>query len=151
MDARRLAALVAGIALGAVLLAHRPPSPAAAQTPVESQLLRGKGLYVANCEGCHGADSRGRPPQIQPAVGQSFVARNPNARVVFDVIRSGQEPNLRAMTDQQIYDAIAYELSLNGATPREELTSANALDVPTGAGSPGRNAPGQLFPPPGTP
>ena len=48
--------------------------------------------------------------RIWPAVGADFQRRNPNAQVVFDVIRSGEEPELRALADQQIYDAVAWEL-----------------------------------------
>jgi hypothetical protein len=63
-------------------------------------------------------------------------------------VRSGGEPSLRALSDQQIYDAIAYEINLNDAAASVPVVASNAAELPTGsmAGSLQR---GQLFPPPG--
>jgi hypothetical protein len=55
---------------------------------------------------------------------------------------------MRALTDQEHYDAIAYELSLNGVQLAEPVTAANAAAVPSGAEA-ALPAPGALFPPPG--
>jgi hypothetical protein len=84
---------------------------------VADQLARGARLYAlgcatAECHGKHGEGVRsGGTFRVWPLVGAEFQARNPNAQVIFDVVRSGSERRLRAMTDQQIYDAIAHELS----------------------------------------
>jgi hypothetical protein len=85
---------------------------------------------------------------VWPLVGADFQARNPNAQVIFDVVRSGSERSLRAMTDRQIYDAIAYQLSLNGAQPTAVLDMHNAAALRSGpaAGAPGY---GEINPPPG--
>lgn len=105
-------------------------------------------MYEANCATatCHRGDGSGNLPSIQPSVGAVFQARNPTAQVVFDVVRSGEEPNLLALSDQQVYDAIAWELALNGVDLQgQELTAANAAAVATGpAAAP---QPGAVYPP----
>ena len=96
---------------------------------------RGRPIYEASCaQGqCHGADGVGQPPRIWPAVGADFQRRNPNAQVIFDVIRSGEEPELRALADQQIYDAVAWELWLNGVDlGPTELSAQNAAAIGSG-------------------
>jgi hypothetical protein len=116
--------------------------------------VRGEPLYAQNCatSKCHGAQGEGVRSgdtfQAWPLVGPEFEARNPNAQVIFDVVRSGSEQNLRALTDQQIYDAIAYELSQNGVRLDAPLAADNALGVATGA-SRSPSTSGGLFPPPG--
>jgi hypothetical protein len=68
--------------------------------------------------------------------------------VIFDVVRSGGESSLRALTDQEVYDSIAYELSLNGVDLTTPLTSQNAPALFSGAEAEVPD-PGSLFPPPG--
>ncbi len=111
------------------------------------QLDRGRPVYEASCATatCHKADGSSSPPQIWPSVGAAFQQRNPNAQAVFDVVRSGEEPNLLALGDQQIYDAIAWELSLNGVDLPQELTAANAASVATGPAA--VTQPGAIYPP----
>jgi hypothetical protein len=125
-------------------------SPAA----VSSQLSRGRSVYTQGCviASCHGKDGEGIRNddhfRVWPLVGSEFQRRNPNAQVVFDVVRSGAESSLRALTNQQIYDAIAYELSLNGVELSEPLVARNAPGISSGAASKGQES-GTLFPPPG--
>jgi len=78
-------------------------------------------------------------------VGDEFQARHPNAQIVFDVVRSGGEPNLRKLTDQQIYDSIAYELSQNQIQLDTPLTAENAYTI-MGGQMLGNNVAG-FFPP----
>jgi mono/diheme cytochrome c family protein len=121
---------------------------------VSAQLSRGESVYIQGCAivFCHGIDGEGIRNddhfRVWPMVGSEFQHRNPNAQVVFDVVRSGAEPSLRALTDQQIYDAIAYELSLNGVELSEPLVAQNAFVVSSGVASEEQKA-GTLFPPPG--
>lgn len=136
----------------ACIPAEVSPLPPAPETFAD-QVARGAPLYAQNCatSTCHGAQGEGVRSgdtySAWPLVGPEFEARNPNAQVVFDVVRSGSEQNLRAMTDQQIYDAIAYELSQNGVSLDGPLTAHNALSVATGASrSPATS--GGLYPPP---
>jgi hypothetical protein len=120
---------------------------------VADQLARGARLYAAGCATarCHGAHGEGIRSgegfQVWPLVGPGFQRRNPNAQVIFDVVRSGSERSLRAMTDQQIYDAIAYELSLNGARLQSVLTGGHAADVASGPAA-SDSRPDPLHPPP---
>jgi hypothetical protein len=102
-------------------------------TSIESQLASGEPIYKQTCatSSCHGTDGKGLRSgngfSVWPLVGDDFQARHPNAQIVFDVIRSGGEPNLRALTDQQIYDSIAYELRQNHISLQAPLTAANAF------------------------
>lgn len=126
----------------------------AAPSPVVEQLSRGQAVYEQSCatSACHGIDGKGIPMgngfRVWPLVGEEFQRRNPTAQVVFDVVRSGGEANLRVLTDQQVYDSIAYELSLNNVEFTEPLDSKNASNMASGAAA-GNLELGSLFPPPG--
>lgn len=119
---------------------------------VESQLTKGAPIYKQTCatSKCHGTQGEGIPSskngfKVWPLIGEDFQARHPNAQIVFDVIRSGGEGNLLALTDQQIYDAIAYELNQNQITLGVPLTADNAYE--TFGGKMSGNEVGGLFPP----
>jgi len=120
-------------------------------TTVESQLASGAPIYAQTCatSACHGTQGEGIRSasgfKVWPLVGDEFQSRHPNAQVVFDVIRSGGERNLLALTDQQIYDAIAYELNQNQITLDSPLTADNAHA--TFGGKMSGQAQGGLFPP----
>jgi len=121
---------------------------------VENQISRGQTIYQQGCATtlCHGVNGEGirigNNYRDWPLVGGEFQRRNPTAQVIFDVVRSGGEKPLRALTDQQVYDAIAYELSLNNVEFSEPLNSQNAPVLSSGAAA-GTQKPGSLFPPPG--
>jgi len=123
-------------------------------SPVPDQLARGKVIYEKGCatENCHGTKGEGVPSgnsfRAWPLVGEDFQRRNPTAQVVFDVVRSGGEASLRALTDQEVYDSIAYELSLNRVEITEPLDSQNAPSFSSGVTT-AIPEPGELFPPPG--
>jgi mono/diheme cytochrome c family protein len=157
MKATLTLSLVAlALTFGVVAGCASPAAPAAAPTAdpraVTEQLARGAPLYAQNCATglCHGKDSagirEGNSFRAFPLVGTEFQARNPNAQVVFDVVRSGDEQNLRGMTDQQIYDAVAYELSLNGAKSDIPLTAETAFSTLSG---PTSFNPAGIYPPVG--
>jgi mono/diheme cytochrome c family protein len=122
-------------------------------TPMEAQLRRGRPIYEQGCatEACHGLDGEGIPRgkgfRVWPSAGAEFQSRNPTAQVIFDVVRSGGEASLRALSDQQIYDAIAYEMSLNDVALSAPVDSANAAFLRTGENAQLPRA-GMLFPPP---
>ena len=145
----RLTVVIALAGLSACRAAPDTASPAA---QVVDQLARGEPLYKQGCEidTCHGAHGEGIPAgdsfSAWPLVGTEFQQRHPNAQVIFDVVRSGSEPNLRRLTDQQVYDSIAYELSLNGVELSGPLTADNAASV-YGAAMPGTTD-GGFYPPP---
>src|SRR5260221_11194481 len=129
------------------------PTPLASYTPVsvESQQASGAPIYTQTCatSTCHGTQGEGIRSgdsfSAWPLVGSGFQSRHPNAQIVFDVVRSGGERNLLALPDQQIYDAIAYELSRNQITLKTPLTSPTAFPPyrATISGQPQ----GSLFPP----
>lgn len=129
------------------------PKTVASQAPasLESQLASGAPIYAQTCatSTCHGTDGAGLKSgdgfSVWPLVGEEFQSRHPNAQIVFDVIRSGDEPNLRALSDQQIYDSIAYELSQNHIPLQTPLTAANAYET-FGGGMAGGSVDG-FFPP----
>jgi hypothetical protein len=154
---RHLASVII-VALGCLLItisctsAHKTTSDTnATPASVESQLASGAPIYAQTCatNTCHGMQGEGirtgNTFKAWPLVGEEFQARHPNAQVVFDVIRSGNESNLLALTDQQIYDTIAHELSQNQIILKTPLTSDNAFTTY------GRKMKGQtqggLFPP----
>jgi mono/diheme cytochrome c family protein len=120
---------------------------------VGNQLADGAQIYSQTCatSSCHGTAGEGIPSgsgfSAWPLVGSDFQHRHPNAEVVFDVVRSGGEVDLRALTDQQIYDAIAYELHQNQISLREPLTAANAFA--TYGGEMAGSLRDGVFPPPG--
>jgi len=122
-------------------------------SPVADQLSRGQEIYHQGCatSTCHGVSGEGITSgdgfESWPLVGEEFQRRNPTAQVVFDIIRSGGEASLRALTDQQVYDAIAFELSLNEVELTEMLVAQNAPLISSG-NTAGAQKPGSLFPPP---
>jgi hypothetical protein len=126
---RGLAVIVAVAGLSACRAAPASASPAAL---VADQLARGEPLYTQGCatDTCHGARGEGIPEgdsfAAWPLVGTEFQQRNPNAQVV--------------------YDAIAYELSLNGVELSDPLIADNAASV-FGADMAGSTGNG-LYPPP---
>jgi hypothetical protein len=118
---------------------------------MKSQLESGAPIYIQTCAttACHGTQGAGIHSgngfKVWPLVGDEFQSRHPNAQIVFDVIRSGNERNLLALTDQHIYDSIAYQLSQNQITLDSPLTAENAF-LTHGGGMSGE-AQGGLFPP----
>ena len=118
---------------------------------VESQLTNGAPIYAQTCAtgACHGTQGEGIRSgdgfKAWPLVGNEFQSRHPNAQIVFDVIRSGGEKNLLVLTDQQIYDAIAYQLSQNQIALESLLTAENAYKIYGGSMS--GKAESGLFPP----
>lgn len=147
---------LAGSALLVSLLGACAPGLAnsgTTRTEVSQQLARGAPIYAQNCatatcqglqgEGLHSGDGY----RVWPLVGPEFTARNPNAQVVFDIARSGPEAELRSLSDQQLYDAIAFELSQNGVSLETPLAAANAASTRSGAAATPPE-PSRLFPPP---
>jgi mono/diheme cytochrome c family protein len=130
---------------GSILIACAAPTAAPTPTPnfgtITEQLARGAPLYAQNCAtaNCHGTKGEGiragNSFSAFPLVGSEFQTRNPNAQIIFDVVRSGDEANLRAMSDQQMYDAIAFELNQNDRKLTVPLTAQNAAATSSGDGS----------------
>jgi len=148
---RRLASMVV-VVLGCVLIAIGcTPNIDDGPMSVENQLTNGAPIYTQTCatSTCHGTKGEGirlsNGFKAWSLVGEEFQTRHPNAQVVFDVIRSGSESSLLALTDQQIYDAIACQLSQNQITLDSPLTAKNAFT--TFGGNMSGKAQGGLYPP----
>ena len=129
-------AAIIAVLLGIVLLMAGCASSANGRpVSVESQLTSGAPIYTQTCatSKCHGTQGEGIRSasgfKVWPLVGEDFQTRHPNAQIAFDVIRSGGERNLLALTDQQIYDAIAYELDQNQIALDVPLTADNAYGI----------------------
>ncbi|MDR3572751.1 MAG: DUF4352 domain-containing protein [Anaerolineaceae bacterium] len=124
-------------------------SPTPEPMTFDKQAVLGRPIYFQNCATtlCHGTDSKGilkgSSYLVAPLIGSQFIERNPNTQVMFDVVRSRNEPNLLALTDEQVYQAIAFDLTLNQMQPKQAITSQNAQALPPG----GSQKTGQLFPP----
>jgi len=134
LDRRRVtvvviaAALVTTVATAAIADAVRGPTTAFA-----IQAARGEPLYQHSCIECHGDAGQGIPGKTEPSNGTLFQERNPTALTIFDVVRSGRERRLRALTDAQVWDAIAAEIAREGVDLGDQvLGGTNAARVPTG-------------------
>jgi len=143
---RVLATLLAPLALSTALAAILPHR-GAAESGFAAQAAAGRETYTRTCLACHGDHGQGVPGKSEATEGARFQDRNPTALVIFDVVRSGREPNLRALTDEQMWAAIAAELAANGVDLGDRvLTAENAAGVPTG---PGAHRDSSRFVPPG--
>ena len=124
-------------------------SPTPEPMTFDKQAVLGRPVYYQNCATtlCHGTDSKGIPKGsgflVRPLIGSQFVARNPNTQIMFDVVRSRNDPNLLALTDDQVYQAIAFDLTLNQIQLKDAITPQNAAELPPG----GSQKTGQLSPP----
>ncbi len=143
IETRTLCLIFAGMTIMSLLFACTTPSVVSttAQNPetidlVDAQIMRGEPIYQQTCTACHGLQGEGQRAgtsfAVWPLVGAEFQERNPNAQVVFDVVRSKSEPNLRALTDDQIYDAIAYVWNLNDPESTSPITAQNAASMAPG-------------------
>lgn len=144
---RNLAGLVAAVVIIvglATILSAVLPAPA-----FRAQAAAGSLLYEQNCLSCHGgAGGPGVPGKTEPLEGARFASRNPTALEIFDVVRSGREASLRALTDDQLWAAIAAELRANGVDLGDQrLGQANAASAPAAASQQAAGASG--FAPPG--
>lgn len=139
------------ILLGCARTGNATSSVSDTSSTIEGQLASGAPIYAQTCatSTCHGTQGDGIRSgdgfKAWPLVGDEFQSRHPNAQIVFDVIRSGEERSLLALTNQQIYDSIAYQLSQNQITLESPLTAANAFTTYGGAMS--GHSQGGLYPP----
>jgi len=141
----------ASLLLGSLFACSPKSTTSHPPVSVESQLASGASIYKQSCatSSCHGTNGEGIRSgngfSVWPLVGDEFQPRHPNAQVIYDVVRSGGENNLRALTDQQIYDAIVYQLSQNQIMVDAPLTAENAFT--TFGGNMSGKAQGGLYPP----
>jgi hypothetical protein len=132
---------------GAACVEQKSPTPE--PMTFDKQAVLGRPVYYQNCATtlCHGTDSKGSPKgassQVRQLIGVQFLERNPNTQVMFDIVRSRSDPNLLTLTDDQVYQAVAFDLTLNQIQLKEAITPKNAETLPPG----GSQKTGQLYPP----
>jgi len=124
-----LALALAGMIGAAALITALQPQPA-----FRAQAASGAAVYTQNCLSCHGgAGGPGVSGKTEPLEGRRFRQRNPTALEIFDVVRAGREKSLRALTDDQLWAAIAAELLANGSDLYDQrLGPRTAASAPTG-------------------
>ncbi len=134
--------VVAGLIGVAALITVFLPQPA-----FRAQAAAGATIYNQNCLSCHGgAGGPGVAGKTEPLEGARFRERNPTALEIFDVVRSGRERSLRALTDDQLWAAIAAELLANGVDLGDNrLSLDNAGATPTGLSA--GTSTSEFFPP----
>ncbi|GAC1340210.1 MAG: hypothetical protein NVSMB29_08760 [Candidatus Dormibacteria bacterium] len=149
LGAPLLAVLTLVLASSALTRAADAPNPSGVRpgTAFAAQATVGGPIYQHECLNCHGPAGAGVPGKNEPSDGTLFQQRNPTALVIFDVVRSGREKHLRALTDDQIWQSIAAELARQGVDLGDQpLSAANAATVRTG---PAAQLNPRIFFPPG--
>ncbi len=137
-----LLAVLAGLIGAAALISVILP-----QSAFRAQAAAGSVVYTQNCLSCHGgAGGPGVAGKTEPLEGLRFVARNPTALEIFDVVRSGREPSLRALTDDQLWGAVAAELLANGVDLGDRPLGLHTA-ASTRTGSSAGTAGSRFFPP----
>lgn len=121
-----------------------PPAPAVADA--DASIARGKVLYMANCDGCHGKTGGGMPPHFVPdlAGNDSVTAEQPYNVIgaVLNGLGSWANPGPRMpafgaeMNDQEIADITNYVRTAWGnkgaadATPAQVMRLRGVGDLP---------------------
>jgi mono/diheme cytochrome c family protein len=99
----------------------------------------GEALYRARCQACHGANGEGNSAATVLAGGsmqsegpplRTVGSYWPHATTVFDFIRRAMPADApKSLTDQEVYQATAYVLFLNGLVDRNEILDARSLPL----------------------
>jgi PQQ-dependent dehydrogenase (methanol/ethanol family) len=92
--------------------------------------IEGQRVYTATCESCHGLAGQGNRERGAPALSAPSLARGNEDADLFRTIRSGvigtQMPAFAQLTDQQIWQLVAYIRSLQGSAIAVTTTGAPA-------------------------
>ncbi len=141
MTTRAIRALMACILLAAFLTATALAvpgltEPAWAQetstTATHPQPLAGAASYAANCAPCHGETGQGDGPSasglsVPPAtLGDVQLAASKSLAEWFDITKNGNMPRMmppwkERLTDQEIWDTVAYAWTLHTSADEVEL------------------------------
>ncbi len=115
--------------LGGVLLAQHLP-PGVEKNPLAGSAAAtraGKRTYEESCQLCHGGDGRGGRG---PALAGGALLHGSEDRQVFDNIRNGITgtgmPAFADMSNEQVWELVAYIGSLRGASIEEERVTGDA-------------------------
>jgi cytochrome c len=104
----------------------------------------GAPLYAARCAGCHGKTGKEGPNDIlvgrlpgdvfpfarDPRAPKTIGSYWPYATTVFDYIRRAMPPDAPgSLTDDEVYNLVAYLLSLNELIPADAVIDAASLPM----------------------
>lgn len=107
------------------------PSPALAGGPPGS-VGAGEVVYLqaGGCVNCHGANLDGNNGAFPPLTGRAAIQDFPTTQLLFDYIKRSM-PYLKpgSLSDQQVYDVIAYLLSKNGLVPDTFVANGQTLST----------------------
>jgi mono/diheme cytochrome c family protein len=106
--------------------------------PGSGTVAQGETVYVATCQGCHGARGAGKPNDALVG-GQGTLAGNtvpvktvgsfwPYATTLFDYVRRAMPLSApKSLTDDQVYAVCGYILQLNGIIGANDTMDAPSL------------------------
>ena len=105
--------------------------------PGSGTVKQGEAVFMAKCQGCHGAKGAGQPND-RLVGGQGTLAGDrpvktigsywPYATTLFDYIRRAMPlPRSKSLTNEEVYAVTAYLLNLNGIIPEGETIDARTL------------------------
>ena len=108
---------------------------------------QGESVFRTRCQACHGVNGEGNS-SATVLVGGSMQSEGPPLRTVgsywplattvFDFIRRAMPADApKSLTDEEVYQATAYVLFLNGIVERDEVLDARSLpliDMPNSDG-----------------
>jgi alcohol dehydrogenase (cytochrome c) len=132
MRVKQAAGIVASAAVCGVVIVTAQQGPAVAPFTA-AQAAAGRGLYQANCAGCHGPDLGGRNDAPQLA-GQQFVG-SWGDRTVGDLagfMQAAMPPGNATLGEQNYLNIAAFILDSNGARPgNQALAASNRVAIRT--------------------
>lgn len=94
----------------------------------------GEAVYAARCQTCHGEAGRGGPG-VPALVGGSVLPPKftvgsywPYATTLFDYVRRAMPPTApKSLSDEEVYQVVAYVLNLNGIVDSDFNLDRNSL------------------------
>jgi mono/diheme cytochrome c family protein len=106
--------------------------------PGSGTVQQGEAVFMAKCQGCHGAKGAGQPndrlvggqgslPGDRPAI-KTVGSYWPYATTLFDYVRRAMPfPESKSLSNDELYSVVAYVLNLNGIIPDSETMNAETL------------------------
>jgi alcohol dehydrogenase (cytochrome c) len=123
--------LIVAVALGVMIVTAQQGVAVGPYTAAQAEA--GRGLYQANCAGCHGPDLAGRNDAPQLA-GPQFVG-SWGSRTVGDLVgfmQAAMPPGNATLGEQNYLNIAAFILNSNGARPgNQPLTASSTVAIRT--------------------
>lgn len=106
-----------------LLVAALASDGAGADATAQSQIARGRALYVQYCFACH------LPGSVGPELTRELLASMGTARALFNFIRTAMPQNAPgSLTDQEYWDILAHMLAEAGLLPAEMRPGPETAD-----------------------